>query len=167
METQEKIKQKKNPRETANILSICFFWYSNIFSEEKNPFAVPKFQVDEPSSWRRLQKRAGAGGFVWAEKERRVRPPGKQVGKVNISDISTFYILLHYYDRHWVTELERAERKPEYKPSLAKAILRSFGPFYLSLGIFTFIEECFIRIFQPLFMGEISEAPPDGQTITL
>ena len=64
METQEKIKQKKNPRETANILSICFFWYSNIFSEEKNPFAVPKFQVDESSSWRRLQKRAGAGGFV-------------------------------------------------------------------------------------------------------
>ena len=57
--------------------------------------------------------------------------------------------------RHWVTELQKAERKPEYKPSLAKAIVRSFGPFYLSLGIFTFIEECFIRIFQPLFMGKI------------
>ena len=34
MDTQEKIKQKKNPRETANILSICFFWYIDIFLGE-------------------------------------------------------------------------------------------------------------------------------------
>ena len=66
----------------------------------------------------------------------------------------TFYSTI-YYVRHWVTELEKAEKKPAYKPSLSKAIVRTFGPFYLSLGIFTFIEECFIRIFQPLFMGNI------------
>ena len=28
MDTREKIRQKKNPRETANIFSITFFWYS-------------------------------------------------------------------------------------------------------------------------------------------
>ena len=69
--------------------------------------------------------------------------------------------------RHWVTELHKAEKKTEYKPSLAKAIIRSFGPFYLSLGIYTLIEECFIRIFQPLFMGNIIEKQNDWQTVIL
>ena len=31
MDGAEKIKQKKNPRETANILSIRFFWYLDIY----------------------------------------------------------------------------------------------------------------------------------------
>ena len=30
MDSQEKIKQRKNPRETANIFSIRFFWYLQI-----------------------------------------------------------------------------------------------------------------------------------------
>ena len=66
-------------------------------------------------------------------------------------------ILLSFSLRHWISELHKAENKTEYKPSLAKAIIRSFGPFYLSLGIYTLIEECFIRIFQPLFMGKITD----------
>ena len=52
-----------------------------------------------------------------------------------------------------MVETSRAEENPEYQPSLAKAIFKSFGPFYLCLGSCTFIEECLIRVFQPLFMG--------------
>ena len=52
-------------------------------------------------------------------------------------------------------ELMKKENKSEYKPSLLKAILRTFGPFYAFLGIFCFFEECVIRVFQPLFMGNI------------
>ena len=44
--------------------------------------------------------------------------------------------------------------KESYSPNLAKAMIRTFGPYYAFLGIFTFVEECFIRIFQPLFMGK-------------
>ena len=46
--------------------------------------------------------------------------------------------------------------KESYSPSLAKAMIRTFGPYYAFLGTFTFVEECFIRIFQPLFMGKKS-----------
>ena len=49
----------------------------------------------------------------------------------------------------------KKENKSEYKPSLLKAILRTFGPWYAFLGIFCFFEECIIRVFQPLFMGNI------------
>ena len=34
------------------------------------------------------------------------------------------------------------------------AIIKTFGPFYAFLGVFTFFEECIIRIFQPIFMGK-------------
>ena len=42
----------------------------------------------------------------------------------------------------------------EYKPSLLLAIFKTIGPFIAFLGIFTFFEECVIRIFQPMFMGK-------------
>jgi hypothetical protein len=35
-----------------------------------------------------------------------------------------------------------------------RALLRLFGPYYTFLGLFTFLEECVFRIFQPLFMGK-------------
>ena len=59
--------------------------------------------------------------------------------------------------RKWKAELSKAESsksitQKSYTPSLAMAIIRTFGPFYAFLGIFTFIEECIFRIFQPLFM---------------
>ena len=44
----------------------------------------------------------------------------------------------------------------EKSPSLFKAMLRCFGPRYALLGIFTFFEECILRIYQPLFMGKDS-----------
>ena len=44
----------------------------------------------------------------------------------------------------------------EKSPSLFKAMIRCFGPRYALLGIFTFFEECILRIYQPLFMGEDS-----------
>ena len=49
----------------------------------------------------------------------------------------------------------KKEKKSEYKPSLLKAIIKTFGPWYAFLGIFTFFEECVIRVFQPLFMGNV------------
>ena len=88
-----------------------------------------------------------------------------------------------YFFRNWLKELEKAglmkredkfdaqnvvdvsdavalssvEDKSEYKPSLLKAILRTFGPWYAFLGIITFVEECVIRVFQPLFMGKLDQ----------
>ena len=74
----------------------------------------------------------------------------------NYSDL---LLLKCLFSRNWFRELEKAEvrrkeKKPEYSPSLLKAILRTFGPHYAFLGIFTFLEEGIIRIFQPLFMGK-------------
>ena len=54
-------------------------------------------------------------------------------------------------------EVALSEDKSEYKPSLVKAIIRTFGPWYMLLGIFTFVEECVIRVFQPLFMGKVDK----------
>lgn len=41
-----------------------------------------------------------------------------------------------------------------YQASLTKALVRQFGPFYALLGIIMCIEECCIRVFQPVLMGE-------------
>ena len=41
----------------------------------------------------------------------------------------------------------------EHKPSLLLVIIKTFGPFYAFLGVVTFFEECVIKIFQPIFMG--------------
>ena len=66
-------------------------------------------------------------------------------------------------EKEWKKELEGAKKKEgdspkkdakEKSPSLFKAMLRCFGPRYAMLGIFTFFEECILRIYQPLFMGE-------------
>ena len=73
----------------------------------------------------------------------------------NISSLrSPHYFFTQLTTRLWATELHKAERRPGYKPSLVKAIARGFGPCYLILGVFTFLEECFIKIFQPLLMGK-------------
>ena len=167
MDTQEKIKQKKNPRETANILSICFFWYFNIFSWEKSAAFLTT------GGWTLCWGKVTRKNWSWricSSRERQTSPNTWEASwKSNIFTPNTqpLSILLCFYVRHWFTELHKAERKPEYKPSLAKAIIRSFGPFYLSLGIYTLIEECFIRIFQPLFMGKITDKPNDYLTVIL
>ena len=66
-------------------------------------------------------------------------------------------------EKEWKKEVEGAKKKEgdspkkdakEKSPSLFKAMLRCFGPRYALLGIFTFFEECILRIYQPLFMGE-------------
>ena len=67
---------------------------------------------------------------------------------------------LEYYfchSRDWMSEVqaskEGTESKPPPKPRLAKAIFKSFGRSYICLGGFTFLEECIIRVYQPIFMG--------------
>ena len=63
------------------------------------------------------------------------------------------------YDfREWNKELEyKAEAlksgKKEYKPSLTKAIIRTFGFKFGLIGIFCAIEEFGLRVLQPLFMS--------------
>ena len=82
---------------------------------------------------------------------------GDRLEKYVTDAIDIFYVF--FYTRNWFKELEKAEirkkeDKPEYNPSLFWALVKTFGPFYCFLGCFTFIEECIIRVFQPLFMGE-------------
>ena len=65
--------------------------------------------------------------------------------------------LLFYFKllcREWNAELSKSDASKLSSPSLAMAMIRTFGPYYAFLGIFTFIEECILRILQPLFMGK-------------
>ena len=55
----------------------------------------------------------------------------------------------------WRKEEEKSRTSKDYKPSLFRALLRCFGKRYALLGIFTAFEECVLRIYQPLFMGDL------------
>ena len=88
--------------------------------------------------------------------------PGGQAGEASyLHHTVSVQILSLINFREWKKELVKAEAtksitQKSYSPSLAKAMIRTFGPFYAFLGIFTFIEECILRIFQPLFMGKLA-----------
>ena len=45
------------------------------------------------------------------------------------------------------------EKGRVYTPSLYRAIFRQFGLRYCLMGMFTFAEECILRIAQAVFMG--------------
>ena len=66
-------------------------------------------------------------------------------------------VLGNKLESEWNKELEyrlKATKKGStYHPSLAKAIVRAFGPGFLVYGIYVFYEEILLRIFQPLFMS--------------
>ncbi|XP_042894914.1 ATP-binding cassette sub-family C member 4-like isoform X1 [Parasteatoda tepidariorum] len=57
--------------------------------------------------------------------------------------------------KEWEKELKK--QKEGKKPSLFKATIRSFGLFYCLNGIYTLIEECFIHVMQPIFLGYLIE----------
>ena len=63
-----------------------------------------------------------------------------------------------YMFREWNKELKKQRRLESlgqnYQASLTKALVRQFGPIYALLGIIMCIEECCIRVFQPVLMGE-------------
>ena len=71
--------------------------------------------------------------------------------------IFTEYFIFDFLLREWDKELERKasalKSEKVYNPSLTKAILRAFGFKFSLLGFFVFIEECVLRICQPLFMS--------------
>ena len=52
--------------------------------------------------------------------------------------------------REFEKELERAKvgKDDLYKPSYLKALVRTFGPRYMLLGLGAAFEELFIRVFQ-------------------
>ena len=56
-------------------------------------------------------------------------------------------------EAEWRKETEHSVKN--YKPSLLKALVQCFGTQYGLLGAVTFFEECFLRIFQPLFIGRV------------
>ena len=65
--------------------------------------------------------------------------------------------LLKVQFRSWLSEIKTEEKSREEtasKPRLGIAILKTFGWSYISLGFFTFLEECVIRVYQPIFMGK-------------
>ena len=58
--------------------------------------------------------------------------------------------------RTWLSEIKTKPKSTEEtasQPRLGIAILKTFGWSYISLGFFTFLEECVIRVYQPIFMG--------------
>ena len=60
-------------------------------------------------------------------------------------------------ETEWNKEMDRqavaTKNGKKYQPSLLKAFIRTFGPKFALLGIYTFWEECILRICQPLFMS--------------
>ncbi|GIY89244.1 hypothetical protein CEXT_676372 [Caerostris extrusa] len=63
--------------------------------------------------------------------------------------------LVKKMQREWDKELKKM--KDGKKPSLVKATVRAFGLFYCLNGIYTMIEECFIHVLQPIFLGYLIE----------
>ena len=77
-----------------------------------------------------------------------------------LSSSSVFSLSLTVQFRSWLSEIKTNQKSTEdenseidSKPRLAIAILKTFGWSYISLGFFTFLEECVIRVYQPIFMG--------------
>eukprot|EP00095_Tigriopus_kingsejongensis_P003130 snap_masked-scaffold438_size171652-processed-gene-0.1 protein:Tk03130 transcript:snap_masked-scaffold438_size171652-processed-gene-0.1-mRNA-1 annotation:"multidrug resistance-associated protein 4" len=60
-------------------------------------------------------------------------------------------VLNNKLQRHWDSQVEDETRKSE--PSLLRAVIKTFGGEFGFLGMFTFFEECGIRIAQPLFLS--------------
>jgi len=136
MDQQDKVTQRKNPRENAGFLSICFFWWMNSLLGEG------------------YKKELELEDLYEARKEDESEILGDRL------------------EKEWMKEVSKATAsksitKESYSPSLAKAMIRTFGPYYAFLGTFTFVEECFIRIFQPLFMGWMIEYFTPGSTMSL
>ncbi|GFT55309.1 hypothetical protein NPIL_228741 [Nephila pilipes] len=66
--------------------------------------------------------------------------------------------------KEWDKELRKL--KEGKTPSLVKATVRTFGPFYCLNGIYTLIEECFIHVLQPIFLGYLIEHFSRMKTLT-
>lgn len=136
MDQQEELVQQPNPRESANIFSVAFFWWLNPL--------------------------LGKGYRKSLEIE--------DLHETLTKDESQ--LLGDQLEREWVREVEAARlAQPEKgggqrRPSLLRALLRLFGPYYAFLGLFTFLEECVLRIFQPLFMGWMMEYFAVGSTMS-
>ena len=139
---QTRVDQKKNPRDEAGFFSIVFFWWMN-------PLLALGYNRD-------------------LELEDLFRPRKEDESEVPLSfdDKKSFnnyfQVLGDSLEKEWEKEVRGARKEgdspkkdaKETSPSLFKAMLRCFGPRYALLGIFTFFEECILRIYQPLFMGE-------------
>ncbi|GFQ66175.1 hypothetical protein TNCT_86262 [Trichonephila clavata] len=66
--------------------------------------------------------------------------------------------------KEWERELKKL--KEGKTPSLVKATLRTFGLSYCLNGIYTLIEECFIHVLQPIFLGYLIEHFSRMKTLT-
>ncbi|GFY48387.1 hypothetical protein TNIN_211863 [Trichonephila inaurata madagascariensis] len=66
--------------------------------------------------------------------------------------------------KEWDRELKKL--KEGKKPSLIKATVRTFGFSYCLNGIYTLIEECFIHVLQPIFLGYLIEHFSRMKTLT-
>ena len=138
---QVRIEQKRNPRDDAGFFSIVFFWWMNALLALGYSRDLELEDLYEP-------RKEDASEVDLIREE-------------NHSDYTQ--VLGDRLEKEWRKEVEGAKKKEgdspkkdakEKSPSLFKAMLRCFGPRYALLGIFTFFEECILRIYQPLFMGE-------------
>ncbi|XP_055936124.1 ATP-binding cassette sub-family C member 4-like isoform X2 [Argiope bruennichi] len=66
--------------------------------------------------------------------------------------------------KEWEKELKK--QKEGKNPSLVRATIRTFGPYYCLNGIYTLIEECFIHVLQPIFLGYLIEHFSRMRTLT-
>ncbi|XP_057378654.1 ATP-binding cassette sub-family C member 4-like [Daphnia carinata] len=61
--------------------------------------------------------------------------------------------------REWDNQIAKCKRdankKKKTKPSLTKALVRTFGPKFLLVGFLAFLEECILKIGQPLCLGQL------------
>jgi len=79
-------------------------------------------------------------------------------------------ILCDTLQREWNKELDQAsrmEKGSKAKPSLFKAIWASFGWEFMFYGVFTFIEECGLKIGQPLCLRMVVRYFQDDSDIPI
>ncbi|XP_022093403.1 LOW QUALITY PROTEIN: multidrug resistance-associated protein 4-like [Acanthaster planci] len=111
--------------------------------------------------------------FCWMFKFFRVgyRKPLEDDDLYDVLPQDSTRVLVEALDREWQLELEKNKRTGE-RPSLRRAIWRTFGWGYMVLGVPAFFEECVFKVVQPLMMSRLvlyfsTDQVPTGQAYLL
>ncbi|KAI2474163.1 ATP-binding cassette sub-family C member 4 [Diabrotica virgifera virgifera] len=99
--------------------------------------------------------------------------PTFRTGMTKVIDVDDVYNTLegdksdylgNRLEKHWNTETELVNKRAKKKPSLLKAIVKTFWVEYAFLGLITACNDLVIRTFQPYMLGGILDYYAPGST---
>lgn len=70
-------------------------------------------------------------------------------------DVFYYEVFDLFIFRNWKKQLDRAKSNGNSKPSLLKALVASFWPEYLHIGILNFLQSNILNILQPIILGKL------------